>query len=194
MGRRSKNNRTFVMIDCETMGLNPARSPLLSVGAVAYTYGKGILLQDEWKLHFDEQIDIGRKPNGNTLEWWLGQSDAARKSLKGIANGSSLEFLERSLKEFWETVKTCHNVAQDDMYVVGNGANFDIALIDGLLDNRAPWKYTNVCCFRTWGLDYDDLIDWHLKLPGQVPHSALSDAEWQATIHLNLMDSVPRLR
>lgn len=194
--RRSRNpgNRTFVMIDCETLGLNPAESPLLTVGAVAYSYGKGELAKAEWKLNFNEQMRMGRVPDGDTFEWWLKQSDAARHALLGVKNGLLVSQFEAALKEFWEEVKIIHKVEQDSMYVVGNGANFDVALLDGMLNNRGPWNYTNVCCFRTWGVDYDDLIDWHFKLPDFVAHEALSDARWQAAIHMNLMDTVPRLR
>lgn len=75
-------------------------------------------------------------------------------------------------------------------YVWGNGANFDISILEqAYLDAgmRTPWGYRNVRCFRTVMSEFGIETDWVKPV---VAHDALADAEAQARTLQNCMQRI----
>ena len=66
-----------IMVDLETLGTAPG-SVILSIGAVRFDVEKGLL--DEFYVNIDVESSqrLGLTIDGDTVMWWLKQSDAAR--------------------------------------------------------------------------------------------------------------------
>ena len=175
-----------IMVDLETLGTAPG-SVILSIGAVRFDVEKGLL--DEFYVNIDVESSqrLGLTIDGDTVMWWLKQSDAARAKLSkgsgkdvGVAMGEFLAWANRGDKD---TV--------DELW--GNGADFDNVLLAtvGRKLSEAPryggtWSvcgtrpslYRQNRCYRT--------LKNLSKIPFTKPvvaHDALEDAKAQA-VHL----------
>lgn len=168
------NKRIDVMIDLETMGLG-TNAPILSIGAVAFSqFGVGIESTFHQGISLEDSMASGRRPTASTILWWLQQSDEAREQV--CQKGGCGVRLAAGLAAFDAWIKSLPGVP----YVWGNGANFDIAILEqAYLDAgmRTPWGYRNVRCFRTVMAEFGVESDWVKPV---VAHDALADAEAQA--------------
>jgi hypothetical protein len=178
---------TFIQIDLETLAKN-ALSPILSMGAVAYTRRSGIFQRFEACFNLDEQFRAGRLPDGDTIMWWMKQSDEARAALyskerqyKWVVHASFIDWFAHV-----QTAPECDD--GKEVYVMGNGNDFDIAILDSLFEANVPWHYQKKMCWRTIANLYKDELEYPEK---SVRHSALADAEAQALTHLKLLDKHP---
>jgi hypothetical protein len=185
--------KTYVQIDLETLSLNPSNCVVMTAAAVAYNYEKRVFHCAKWALDVDEQMRKGRQIESAALVWWFQQSEEARKEQCAIAHGIGIDQFEDELYDFWSVITNEYGVEADDIYPMSNAASFDIAILDGMLENR-PWLYRNVMCWRTLGTAYKEIVDWDLRLAYVTPHTAISDAKWQAYAHLDLMQKEPRVR
>ncbi len=193
-------NNTYVSIDLETLSLNPSNCPVVSLGAVAYSYTCGIFSEFEVFFDLDEQFKLGRLPSANTIHWWMNQSDDARRAL---TNSREFLYLEEGLDDFYEfwtqdvglSVQDWPKNVGEDYYksqpkVISMG--FDLDIIRGLFP-IVPWHYRNTRCLRSM-LDWfnkDESVSWP---ENKLEHSALSDAKTQALMHIRLMDKFEQLR
>lgn len=154
------------MVDLETLGTNP-NSVIVSIGVVAF---------DETTVlsTFYREIDIsscklyGFDVDFDTIKWWMGQSDEARKVFKGESH------IVNALDELTEYVK----VYQSTPYIWGNGANFDNVILRNAYNRvgfEAPWKFYNDRCFRTVKAKYKNVA----ILREGTHHNALDDALYQ---------------
>lgn len=167
-----------VSIDLETLG-TAHDAPIIALGAVLFNRDTGVH-EDEFYCRIDWQsnLDAGRIPSASTLQWWLGQSDAARGELLKTADSS----LNKALVSFnfWMT-------RSRDLYVWGNGATFDVGILEHayatVLKQPAPWKYRNVRDMRTL-VDVATACRFDVKSvpPVGVAHSAIDDARYQADV------------
>lgn len=167
-----------ISLDIETLGTKPG-SVIASIGAVIFDPKAGVqsaeeLLGNSTKIVIDvnDSIDKGMLLSGDTIKWWMKQSDEARKAtffanpvLMVSAGQQLFEFVRKANKPF----------------VWGNGANFDITLLEAFLDKvqlNYPWHYTKVRCLRTLRavapFSYDDMPKNNLA------HDCLADAIYQA--------------
>ncbi len=160
-----------IMIDLETLGKG-TEAPVISIGAV-YFDSEGLGKEFYVNLELQSQIDTGlRRADASTIQWWMGQSDAAKRVFKESAVPTSKGLLD--LVNFILEVK--------DAYVWGNGATFDISILESLLQDYeipVPWKYNRIMDFRTYKrfLGQGREID---RSKG-VHHNALDDAKVQAS-------------
>lgn len=164
-----------LMIDLETLGTNPD-APVISIGAVFFDKKE---LKEEFYATIDvkEQIALGRKVTGDTLQWWMSQDDAAKNVFKEDARDVTTVLIE-----FIAFCKTHVPRAW------GNGSTFDISIMEDIFrqyDLTIPWQYFNVRDFRT----FKQLFRKKLERAG-THHNALDDAKYQANyiIH-NLEDT-----
>ncbi len=158
------------MNDLETLGKTP-NTVVLSVGATIFDEKK-IIGKKEWFLNLDEQLKT-RKVDADTLLWWMQQGDAARDVFTRVVNGISL-------KHFCIEFINFYNSQEADLAVWGNGASFDIPIIeDMLLSNgfNIPWKFWDIRCYRTVKKVHQ--IEKGRPRTG-VRHAALDDAVYQA--------------
>ena len=164
-----------VMIDLETLGTKPD-APILSIGAVYFDPDTGLFgCKFHVKLDFieackDRQIDPA------TVEWWMGQSDEARTALTDPGEGYSKHDALYHLSAFLDN--------EGDVKVWGNGATFDISMLEDLyrqLDTSIPWKFYNVRDVRTIVAAAEGIVD-RKDIPFDgIKHDALADAVHQAT-------------
>lgn len=162
---------TDLMIDLETLGTDPD-APVMSLGAVFFdtatkTLGPTFYLPIDVK----EQIKRGRKPSGDTLQWWMGQDGAAKIVFKEQAK-PTLYVLQTFAAWFKVNGAKC--------FVWGNGSTFDISLMEDLFRMygvECPWDYNKIQDLRT----FKRFQAKGAKVPKPlIPHHALEDAKTQA--------------
>lgn len=160
------------MIDLETLGTTP-NTPVISLGAVFFDL-EGKQLGPTFYLPCDvsEQIARGRKPTGETIKWWMGQSDAAKKVFHEQAKP-----MKEVLTLFVQWYKANN---PKGAYVWGNGSTFDISIMEDLFRDYGiplPWGYNKAMDLRTFKRFSKN--GEQVKKSG-VNHNALDDAVSQA--------------
>lgn len=156
-----------IMLDLETLGLT-ADSVILSIGAVKFNLD-GTICDDCHYSICSLSSQSSRHINGDTLAWWMQQSDSAKSVFTSI--NISLHTALMNLKRF---------VDRDDYKLWSNGADFDIPIIAHALRTNGiePLvKHWNHRCFRTIKEEYKSCP----KPPFEgAQHNALMDAIHQA--------------
>ncbi len=166
-----KNN---IMVDLETMATHP-NAAIVAIGAVRFT--------DELKDTFYQVVDLqsciraGLDVNGDTVNWWLLQEDAARQAITAPGIG-----LTQALNLFaiW---------LGKDAVIWGNGASFDNAILANAYhktDIDLPWKYYNNRCYRTVKNFYPSI---KLTRMGTL-HNALDDSVSQAVHLIDIFNNI----
>lgn len=160
-----------MMIDIETMGSRP-NAPVLSIGAVMFDPVNGSLGEKFYVAISPADAFRYGVPDGDTLKWWMEQSEAARKAAVGgqALLADALKGLTAFGKSNWK-----------DIEVWGNGPSFDMTILEyayhKALGQLAPWKFWNVRCCRTVALLAGKRPP---KITGGTYHNALDDAIHQA--------------
>ena len=170
-----------VMIDLETFGTR-SNSVVVSIGAVAFDPYSDSLLG----ASFHEAIDLksaighGLKMDPSTVLWWLEQSQNAQMALVHKVKGaSSLATTLGAFRGFLQRVSP-------DVKVWGNGADFDLALLQDAYESigsEKPWKYNASRCYRTLLAEFGRPED---KVAPELAHDALADAIAQAKTAQNI--------
>lgn len=126
-----------LMIDIESMG-NKSGSAILSIAAVNFdikTGQIGKIFYEKCKLQ--SCLESGLKVDGDTIKWWMEQSDEARKEV--MDGKQSLSNLLRNFTIFVESLNP------SDLKIWGNSNRFDLGLIEDAyisLNKKIPWKYS----------------------------------------------------
>lgn len=158
------------MLDFETLGQKPS-TVVLSLGAVLFDRER-ILQKTEWIFNVHEQISKGRTIDFGTIQWWMGQSEAAR-SIFHASSSITLQDFGVSFKEFLGDA--------GNVLMWSNGADFDVPILSDIwtrhISRELPWKFFNTRCFRTFNAEYD--IKKLVTRRG-TQHNALDDAVYQA--------------
>jgi len=166
-----KNDISF---DLETFGIS-ANSHVLSIGVAGFDIDTGTV---EWTRHYKMGTadQPGRVICGKTVEWWLLQSAEARDSVIG-----SNCCLSEALNEISSLVKV------GPSYVWGNGATFDISILEHAyndLNQQIPWPFWDIRDMRTIVALAESLRGFDRKsiLRKGTHHSAVDDAVYQAKV------------
>lgn len=158
------------MLDLETMGNKPG-CPIIAIGAVEFA--KGELGREFYaQINLESAMHYGLKPNGDTIMWWMKQSEEARAAFKDNEKAYELTI---ALKMFRDWLAP-------DSEVWGNGADFDNTILAAAYDACgmvAPWKFYNNRCYRTMKSLFKNVP---VDRVGTY-HNALDDAKTQA-MHL----------
>jgi len=163
-----------LMIDLETLGTR-VNAPIVAVGACFFDINTGKIGKT-----FDAAMDLAEalrygRADGDTIKWWLGQSDEARQK---VARGRSDP--QKVYAAFMDFVRA----GGDGIRPWGNGASFDISMLEyslgRVIEKAPPWKFWDIRDCRT----IKHLADAKgLRFNGErkgVHHSALDDAVFQA--------------
>ena len=160
-------------IDLETPG-NRFNSGILSIGACQFD-------RNTWELGktFYREINIDSAMrhgtfSADTLCWWMGQSDEARKLFTDKTRQKHL--LPRVLVELAAFVPKGSRVW-------GNGATFDITILEHAylqVAQNHPWDFWNIRDMRT-AVDMADYCKDTIPFAG-VAHNALDDSIHQAKV------------
>lgn len=162
-----------VMIDLETLS-DRFDSPIIAIGATEFDIDSGVLGETFYAgISVADALNYG-KPKGETIVWWMKQSDAARQAaIAGTQDlRSALGDFEQWLAQF------------DDFSPWGNGASFDITILEHAywrcFGRPAPWKFWNIRDCRTIKMIGEKIGVAVPKMTGGVAHNALDDAIHQA--------------
>ena len=162
---------THGMIDLETLGVTNDCA-ILTVGAIKFDpYSNaephsGLYL----RVNVDEQTELGRTVDDNTLEWWGKQDAKIREEALGDEDRTTLLDFIKQLNKF------C--VGLDELWC--QGPLFDYAILQNLyaqLGQPVPWNYWQIRDSRTLYnmLPKDPRKDVQMDL-----HNALADCYFQA--------------
>lgn len=169
-----------VMIDLETMGTK-SKSLIVSIGAVFFDINTGEQGETFHQfIEMQDSIDCGLVVTGDTFKWWLQRNDDARyKLVEGLDDAAPLRQVLHNFIGFITS-----NIEIDDIRPWGNGASFDISLLEDAYEQimvPAPWRFYNVMDCRTMEMAASHLVT-RKSIPRQgTHHSALDDAKYQAT-------------
>lgn len=120
-----------VMIDLETLSTHTNAS-IIEIGAVEFNKIAGetgesidiFIKPQEWGMH-ERHID------GNTIKWWLSQSDEARKRFYEVDTDKIVVGLSESLVILSAFIRSCDNTDENEegnVVVWGNSATMDITI------------------------------------------------------------------
>jgi hypothetical protein len=164
-----------LMIDLETMGL-PPDGAVVSVGAAFFNLDTCTLGPTFNRVvNLATAVRDGGTLNPGTVMWWLGQSQAARDSIR-----FSGEDIRTTLIDLGGFI-TEHSRSQD-VRVWGNGSDFDLTLLNSAYLRsgiKTPWSPFKTRCFRTVRNMYPAVV-YDTDDKGEGAHNALADAIFQA--------------
>lgn len=163
-----------IMIDIESLDTGP-QCVILTIGAVLFDpKGQGIIEKLELRPTIEEQTELGRTINDDTLRWWGEQSEAAQEEALGDRDRVPFaECMDILYKFCW-----LHNNGN----VWSNGASFDVVVMESAwkqLGKLPPWNFWKIRDTRT----IYDITGVKLKDGGHTTsHKAVEDAERQAIV------------
>jgi len=162
-----------IMVDIETMGTN-SNAPIVSIGAVVFSEKEVTDKVFQQNVSLKSCMELGMKPDPDTIMWWLQQSDAARASL----TDSDPVHVSTVMYNFrWWLFSVTGTLQR--LRIWGNGANFDNVILANAYRScgmATPWKHYQDRCFRT----FRELHEPIEQAQYRVEHDALSDAVAQA--------------
>jgi hypothetical protein len=168
---------SHVMLDLETLGKAPG-CVILQIGACAFDEER---IHSPFTVHIDPQSceAAGLTLDASTVMWWLGKSEAARRSLLD----ARLVPLDEAL-----TLFATWFIAQGmSSRLWSKGPSFDAAILSAayrIVRRAQPWDFRNERCVRTL-LEYatPEIRAFAAAAePNRLRHDALSDALEQARI------------
>ena len=159
-----------VMLDLETLGTRPGCA-ILTLGAIKFdpynidAFGASLYL----RFNVDEQIELGREVQQDTLDWWAKQDAVIREEALGDENRVSLDDATKQLNKFLVGVET----------IWAQGPVFDIVILENLyrqINKPIPWNYWQIRDSRTlFGVHGDPRVKGR-----KGHHDALADCIYQA--------------
>ena len=177
-----------VMIDLETLSTRPDAA-IISIGACWFNCDTQ-QVGHPWHARIDiaDSIRSGGHVDGDTVRWWLRQSDAARASItEGCSNlvDDALQGLATYL----------HGVApQKEVCVWGNGADFDLPILASAYaraDREQPWRYYNGRCLRTLRKLHPEVVAPAFE---GTEHNAAHDAQHQARHAIAILRAIAAMQ
>lgn len=174
------------MCDLECLD-SASTAAILSIGLVYFDPHTGKGLGDELYIELSldalkQQLAKGRTMSLNTIQWWMQQSEEARKCWWPFALGRAVK---SSNGEALNALKNFFDI-DEKIVLWGNGATYDNVVLRGYLQTfnaAVPFHYSRDYCYRTMKGMFGHLAE--LERVG-THHNALSDAKTQA-LHLIAM-------
>lgn len=164
------------MVDIEAMGKSPDGA-ILSIGAVSFDPMRRIINLERTfyeRVSLASALKCGMKVEGETVYWWLNQSEEARKE---VSRGGWPLFDVLSKFLLWWGLYGGEGIW-------AHGVTYDIPIIEHairLTDLYIPWKYGEIydtrALFKSAGITYKG-----------VAHHALTDAIAQAKAVIEAYD------
>ena len=155
------------MLDLETMSSN-SNAAIVSIGACKFSVDKGIEDTFYINVKLTSSIAAGLHVDGDTVMWWMNQSDEARKAL--LNDQFDLTYALDAFTSWFD----------GSIYLWGNGAPFDNVVLSNAykaVGFEQPWSFRNDSCYRTIKNMFPTVIADERK---GTHHNALDDAVFQA--------------
>lgn len=168
-----------VMIDLETMSSN-SNAAIVSIGACTFSVKHGVNpVKFYINVSLQDCMKYGLHVDGNTVMWWLKQSEEARSALQ--ADEKALLYVQPSkLSDALTELERFLNYRMHEYKIWGNGAAFDNVVLANAyraLGDFMPINFRNDSCYRTMKNMFP-----HVPIPERkgTHHNALDDAVFQA--------------
>lgn len=167
-----------IMLDLETMGKGP-NAAIVAIGAVWFRPHlpgsfSGIGEKFYRAVDLASHIAMGGQVDGDTVAWWMRQSEEARAVMKDNSRVGLIE----ALNDFKAFISP--QGRSDEVRIWGNGASFDNVILSSayeLAGLSRPWQYWNDRCYRTLAAMNPQVT---ADPRSGVHHNALDDAIHQA--------------
>ncbi len=158
-----------LMLDLETMGLNP-NCVVLSIGVAAFD-NNNVVSKFYARIDDKEQFGRGRTIDTSVQEWWDKQLPDAKKVFAEPVIG-----VDDALSQLTGYVRRYAGAE-----IWGNGCHFDVSIMEDMYrmyGMQVPWSFRDVRDLRTFA----QYVAKGAKVPrgGGVHHNALDDAIAQA--------------
>lgn len=159
------------MLDIETLSTRP-ESVILTLGAVKFSpYNSDVNTEDGLYLKPDvnEQLNINRHVQEETVQWWSKQAEEVREEALGEADRVSIDNMLDQLNRFL--------VGADNIWC--QGPAFDIVILENLyrqMQRPTPWQFWQIRDSRTLFSVHGD----PRKKDRYGAHNALLDCYYQA--------------
>lgn len=164
-----------IMLDLETMSTS-ANAAIVSIGACANDGRPDFYM----RVDLESCMNAGLKVDASTIQWWMQQSDEARKALCIEAWS-----LEDTLVMFSAWLGATNNVSLDpiafkqvECELWAYPAQFDLTILGeayNALGRPQPWHYRAPRCLRTAAALFPGVE----RVKADTEHDALSDAKAQ---------------
>lgn len=159
------------MLDIETLSTRP-ESVILTLGAVKFSpYDNEIDTESGLyvRIDVDEQLELGRHVQQETVDWWGKQTEDVREEALGEHERTKLNDFLNQLNRFL--------VGTDAIWC--QGPAFDIVILENLyrqMDRPTPWQFWQIRDSRTLFAVHGDPRE-----KGRTgAHNALIDCYYQA--------------
>lgn len=128
-----KEKRIDIMVDIETLGV-ALNSPIFQISAACFDIETGKILEvDNKRVVFDQFANLSKDKNlnvdGNTLIWWIDKYPEMLKKLLTKDLGHTRKGLLEAFSRFLQELPALFGAEQKNIYLWGNGINFDNNLI-----------------------------------------------------------------
>lgn len=159
-----------IMLDLETLS-SANDAVIIAIGAMRFNINNFEETDTFYRVVNAKSAQRGGgRVDGDTVMWWMGQSEEARKAICG----DDSVLIDTALIEFskWVREKTLEGMW-------GNGADFDNVVLRTAyerLNKTAPWSHRENRCYRTMRSLAPDIK----RIEPKIPHHALHDAVAQA--------------
>lgn len=171
----------FYVVDIETLGTHPD-SAIISIGAVLNLPDGEQRTFDSGPIDLTEQLLAGAHIDQKTVQWWMEQSDEARKYFD--APSIQLKHALNLLDEFLNSQET-----QTDIWA--QGPQFDQIVLESAYRRHGlliPWKYNQWRDVRTLKSFFPDVS--FTRSPQHIAHNALHDALHDSSVVRLLLPNV----
>lgn len=177
-----QSNYNAVMLDLETLGTGN-NAAIVSIGAVRFQLNVKQTEFTEDQLFYvpvdlEASMEQGLTADGDTIKWWMKQSDAARSAFQ---NGLKLFVALRMFKDFVPSVTT---------YIFGNSSMFDNIILRSAFkasNMRYPVTYRYDACYRT----LCKITNVPFNGVEGTAHNALDDAKAQTKHLMAILEQHP---
>jgi len=174
------------MIDLETMGTSH-HSLIIAIGATFFNplseeLGHQFYMNIDWQ----SGMDAGMEMDTATVKWWLQQSPEAIQSI--LEHG---EDIDHALDEFSKFLKQDEKL-DGSIKVWGNGATFDISILENAYNFDTPWDFYNTRDCRTVEDLAKGIVDRKDIERKGIHHNALDDSIYQAKYISKMIQALTR--
>jgi DNA polymerase III epsilon subunit-like protein len=130
------------MVDLETLGTQPF-SPILSIGACAFSMDDEPIVDVFYQpIDVESCLELGMRPSGDTIKWWMQQEEGARAS---AFHDPEQVTLPLALDAFTDWINS------RPLIVCGNSTRFDCGLLEAaykVCRKEVPWQWWKEGCYR----------------------------------------------
>ena len=172
-----------LVVDLETLATSQ-NARVIAIGAVLGQFSNTKLSSFYRSIEMDDKMQDNRIVDASTVKWWFNQNEIARATVKNEAIGTLEALL--ALNVFIESYARLNSIAPKDIYVWGNGVDFDNSILlslyadvarTGLNGFKAPFTFRQNMDTRTIYNIMKNSSSAAEKIvrPGS-PHCALPDA------------------